>query len=75
MPSAVEFNHVSKQYRTGIELGSFMIMYLLYAFFYPTCAAALNWYALLFSLLGVMDGGLIPHLRCRRLKQGPEEYV
>ena len=51
-------NVISNLLRFGIQLGLFVIVYVLYALFNSGCAASLNWYALLFPLLVVMMGGL-----------------
>ena len=49
---------VSNLLRFGIQLGFFVIVYLIYFFTDPTCTASLNAYAFLFPLLIVMMAGL-----------------
>ena len=44
--------------RLGIQFGLFVIVYLVYAIFDPSCGAHLTWYALLLPLLIVMLAGL-----------------
>ena len=49
---------ISNLLRLGIQLGFFVIVYVVYALVDPTCHAHLTWYALLFPLLVVMMAGL-----------------
>lgn len=49
-------NVVSNLLRFGIQLGLFLVVYVVYAF--TGCAAAPNWYALLFPVLVLMMAGL-----------------
>ena len=49
---------ISNLVRFGIQLGFFVIVYLVYFFTDPTCDAHLTWYALLFPLLVLMMAGL-----------------
>lgn len=51
-------NVLSNLLRFGIQFGFFVIVYIAYAVFDPTCAASLNWYALLAPLLVIMMAGL-----------------
>lgn len=44
--------------RFGIQLGFFIIVYIFYFFFDPSCTAHLTWYALLFPVLVIMMAGL-----------------
>ena len=44
--------------RFGIQFGFFVLIYVFYALFDPTCNATLNWYALLFPVLVAMMAGL-----------------
>lgn len=44
--------------RFGIQFGFFVLIYVFYALFDPTCNATLNWYALLFPVLVLMMAGL-----------------
>lgn len=49
---------VSNLLRFGIQFGFFVLIYVFYALFDPTCNATLNWYALLFPVLVAMMAGL-----------------
>ena len=49
---------ISNLVRFGIQLGFFVIVYLVYFFTDPTCNAHLTWYALLFPVLVLMMAGL-----------------
>ena len=49
---------VSNLLRFGIQFGFFVLIYVFYALFDPTCNATLNWYALLFPVLVLMMAGL-----------------
>lgn len=49
-------NVISNLLRFGIQLGLFLVVYAVYAF--TGCAAAPNWYALLFPVLVMMMAGL-----------------
>ena len=49
---------LSNLLRFGIQLGFFLIIYLIYYFVDPTCNAHFTWYALLFPLLVIMLAGL-----------------
>ena len=51
-------NVTSNLLRFAIQLGFFVLVYIAYAIFDPSCAASLNWYALLFPVLVVMMAGL-----------------
>ena len=51
-------NVISNLLRFGIQLGFFVLIYIIYAFADPTCTAHLNWYALLFPVLIIMIAGL-----------------
>lgn len=44
--------------RFFIQLGFFIVVYIVYFFFDPTCTAHLTWYALLFPVLVMMMAGL-----------------
>lgn len=49
---------ISNLLRLSIQLGFFMIVYIVYSIVDPTCHAHLTWFALLFPLLVVMMAGL-----------------
>ncbi len=49
---------ISNLVRFGIQFSFFIIVYIIYAIFDPTCHAHFTWYALLFPLLIVMLAGL-----------------
>lgn len=49
---------VSNLLRFGIQFGFFVLIYVFYALFDPSCNATLNWYALLFPVLVAMMAGL-----------------
>lgn len=49
---------VSNLLRFGIQFGFFVLIYVFYALFDPSCNATLNWYALLFPVLVLMMAGL-----------------
>lgn len=49
---------ISNLLRLGIQLGFFAIVYIVYFFADPNCAAHLTWYALLLPLLILMLAGL-----------------
>ena len=49
---------ISNLLRLGIQFGFFVIVYIAYEIFDPTCMAHLTWYALLFPLLILMMAGL-----------------
>ena len=51
-------NVLSNLLRFGIQFGFFVIVYIAYALLDPTCAASLNWYALLAPLMVIMMAGL-----------------
>ena len=51
-------NVISNLLRFGIQFGLFVIVYVFYAIFDPSCGAHITWYALLFPLLIVMLAGL-----------------
>ncbi len=51
-------NIISNLLRFGIQLGFFILVYIVYVLVNPTCQAHLNWYALLFPLLVMMIAGL-----------------
>ena len=51
-------NIISNLLRFGIQLGFFILVYIVYVIVDPTCQAHLNWYALLFPLLVIMIAGL-----------------
>ena len=51
-------NVISGLVRFGIQVSFFVIVYVLYAIFDPTCAASLNWYACLAPVLVFMLAGL-----------------
>lgn len=51
-------NIISNLLRFGIQLGFFILVYIVYVLVDPTCQAHLNWYALLFPLLVIMIAGL-----------------
>lgn len=51
-------NVLSNLLRFGIQFAFFAIVYVAYAFLDPTCAASLNWYALLAPLMVIMMAGL-----------------
>ena len=51
-------NVTSNLLRFAIQFGFFVVIYVIYAIFDPTCSAHLNWYALLFPILVVMMAGL-----------------
>ncbi len=49
---------ISNLVRFGIQVGFFVIVYVIYYFVDPTCNAHLTWYALLFPVLVIMLAGL-----------------
>lgn len=49
---------ISNLLRFAIQLGFFVVIYLVYTLFDPSCSAHLNLYALLFPLLVIMLAGL-----------------
>ena len=49
---------ISNLLRLGIQIGFFVVVYIVYEIFDPTCHAHLTWFALLFPLLVVMIAGL-----------------
>jgi len=49
---------ISNLLRLSIQLGFFVIVYIVYSIVDPTCHAHLTWFALLFPLLVVMMAGL-----------------
>ena len=49
---------ISNLLRFGIQFGFFVIVYIVYIIFYPTCSAHLTWYAFLFPVLVMMIAGL-----------------
>lgn len=49
---------LSNLLKFGIQFGFFVIIYLAYAIFDPTCAAHLTWFALLFPVLVLMLAAL-----------------
>ena len=49
---------ISNLLRLGIQFGFFVIVYVAYAIFDPTCKAHLTWFALLLPILIVMLAGL-----------------
>ena len=51
-------NVTSNLLRFAIQLGFFVIVYVIYAFADPSCTAHLTWYALLFPILVLMMAGL-----------------
>ncbi len=51
-------NIVSNLLRFGIQLGFFLVVYIVYALVDPTCNAHFTWYALLFPVLLMMIAGL-----------------
>lgn len=51
-------NVISNLLRFGIQLALFVVVYIGYSIFDPTCEAHLTWYALLFPLLVMMMAGL-----------------
>ena len=51
-------NVISNLLRFGIQLGFFILVYIVYIFADPTCNAHLTWYALLFPVLILMIAGL-----------------
>ena len=51
-------NIISNLLRFGIQLGFFILVYIVYVLVDPTCQAHLNWYVLLFPLLVIMIAGL-----------------
>lgn len=51
-------NVISNLLRFAIQLGFFVIIYIIYSLFDSTCVAHLNWYALLFPVLVVIMAGL-----------------
>lgn len=51
-------NVISNLLRFGIQFGFFVLIYIIYVFADPTCAAHLNVYALLFPVLLLMIAGL-----------------
>ena len=51
-------NVASNLLRFGIQFGFFIIVYIIYYFVDPSCAAHLTWYALLFPLMIMMIAGL-----------------
>ena len=51
-------NVISNLLRFGIQFGLFVVVYIGYSLFDPTCTAHLTWHALLFPLLVVMSAGL-----------------
>ena len=51
-------NVISNLLRFGIQFGFFIIVYVIYFFVDPTCAAHLTWYALLFPALILIIAGL-----------------
>ena len=51
-------NVISNLLRFAIQLGFFVIIYIIYTLFDSTCVAHLNWYALLFPILVMMMAGL-----------------
>lgn len=51
-------NVISNLLRFGIQIGLFVVVYIGYSLFDPTCTAHLTWQALLFPLLVMMMAGL-----------------
>lgn len=49
---------ISNLLRLGIQIGFFVVVYIVYEIVDPTCHAHLTWFALLFPLLVVMIAGL-----------------
>ena len=49
---------LSNLLRFAIQLGFFMLIYVIYSIVDPTCIAHFNWYALLFPILVAMMAGL-----------------
>ena len=49
---------ISNWLRFGSQFGFFILVYIVYYFADPNCAAQLNWYALLFLVLVLMIAGL-----------------
>ena len=49
---------ISNLLRLGIQFGFFIIVYLFYIFFDPTCQAHITWFALLLPILILMIAGL-----------------